>query len=81
MNVLLCPLAFPWRARVTNVSSVFFCSLLKVASILETRIKSRAKGVNKLLNNIEELHEKIKELKGMGFRMAKFCHVEVLLQV
>ena len=63
-----------------NITSPCF-SLLKVASILETRIKSRAKGVNKLLDNTEELHEKIKELKGMGMKMAKYCHVEVLLQV
>ncbi|CAB9528119.1 expressed unknown protein [Seminavis robusta] len=56
-------------------------SLLKVSSILEQRLKSRVKGSNKLLEGTSELHDKIKQIKKIGIRMAKFCHVEVLLQI
>lgn len=48
---------------------------------MEGRLKSRAKGVNRLLQNTEELHDKIKILKATGMKMAKFCHLEVLLQM
>jgi len=59
-------------------------SLLKVASIMEGRLKSRAKaarGTTRLLENTKQLHDTIKTLKSMGMKMAKFCHVEVLLQL
>ena len=62
---------------------IFLHSLLKVASILERRLKTRGvnKGATRLLENTEELHEKIVTLKRMGMKIAKFCHVEVLLQM
>lgn len=57
------------------------CSLLKVASVLEGRLKSRSKGATGLLENIEKLHDKIKDLKRLGMKTAMFCHVEVVLQM
>lgn len=57
-------------------------SFLKVSSILEGHLKVRgSRGGNRLLEDTEELHDRIKTLKQMGMTLAKFCHVEVLLQV
>jgi hypothetical protein len=56
-------------------------SLLKTSSILERRLKSRARGSNKLLEGTSALHDNVKIIKKAGLRMAKFCHVEVLLQM
>jgi hypothetical protein len=49
--------------------------------MLETRIKSQAKGSNRLLPDVEALHMNIKKVKALGIKMAKFCHVEVILQL
>lgn len=54
-------------------------SLLKCTSLLEKRLKP--KGSNKLLVNIGSLHNEIKKLKALGIKLAKFCHMEVVLQI
>ena len=54
---------------------------MKASSILERRLKSRAKGSNKLLEGTSGLHDNVKIIKKLGVRMSKFCHVEILLQM
>jgi hypothetical protein len=71
-----------WECKELKLFSLidFVYSILKVSSILESRLKFRSTS-HKLLQNTETLHDAIKILKNTGFRLAKFCHVDLLLQV
>ena len=55
-------------------------SLLKVSSLLETRLQIRGKRYTKTLSSTRALLEAIKTLKQNGIKMAKFCCIEMLLQ-
>jgi hypothetical protein len=61
-------------------------SLLKLASLLENRLKVRngstsATSYTKSLNSTRALREAINTIKTNGFRMAKFCRLDMLMQV
>jgi len=57
-------------------------SLLKLASLLESRLKIRGQSTfNRALTSTRALREAIKTIKVSGLRMAKFCRIEMLLQV
>lgn len=56
-------------------------SFLKVASVFESRLKVNIKGEEKMLGDTGSLLDAIGILKNAGIRMAKFCRMEVLLQV
>eukprot|EP00934_Nitzschia_sp_Nitz4_P006707 Nitzschia sp. Nitz4//scaffold247_size31676//13675//17524//NITZ4_007929-RA/size31676-processed-gene-0.19-mRNA-1//-1//CDS//3329543952//6697//frame0 len=58
-------------------------SLLKLASLLDSRLKVRSAvgGIStKTLTNTRALREAIKTIKANGLKMAKFCRADVLLQ-
>lgn len=57
-------------------------SLLKLASLLESRLKIRDNvGYNRTLTSTRALSESIKTIKFTGMKMAKFCRLDVLMQV
>lgn len=57
-------------------------SLLKLASLLESRLKIRGhSSFNRALTSTRALREAIKTIKLNGMRMAKFCRIEMLMQV
>lgn len=53
-------------------------SLLKLASLLESRLKVRG-GFNRTLTSTRTLSEAIKTIKRSGIKMAKFCRLEMLM--
>lgn len=56
-------------------------SLLKLASLLDSRIKVRSHlGANKTLTSTRALREAIKTIKANGLKMAKFCRADILMQ-
>lgn len=56
-------------------------SLLKVASLLESRLKVRSSsGFNKPLTSTRPLRESIKSVMQSGLKMAKFCRLDMLFQ-
>lgn len=56
-------------------------SLLKLASLLESRLKVRSKGsFDKMLTSTRALREAIKTIKAHGTKMAKFCRIDMLMQ-
>eukprot|EP00523_Entomoneis_sp_CCMP467_P003213 CAMPEP_0168742486 /NCGR_PEP_ID=MMETSP0724-20121128/13060_1 /TAXON_ID=265536 /ORGANISM="Amphiprora sp., Strain CCMP467" /LENGTH=1240 /DNA_ID=CAMNT_0008790035 /DNA_START=101 /DNA_END=3823 /DNA_ORIENTATION=- len=56
-------------------------SLLKVSSLLETRLKVRnSSGFNKPLTSTRPLRESIKTVTQFGLKMAKFCRLDMLFQ-
>ena len=55
-------------------------SLLKVSSLLESRLQVRGNGYTKTLSSTRALREAIKTLKQNGIKMAKFCRIDMLLQ-
>lgn len=57
-------------------------SLLRVASLLEGQLQSRAGGWDKSgkISAIRDLESAIKTIRHHGLRVAKFCRVEVLIQ-
>jgi hypothetical protein len=55
-------------------------SLLKVSSLLESRLQVRGNGYTKTLSSTRALREAIKTLKLNGIKMAKFCRIDMLLQ-
>lgn len=56
-------------------------SLLKLASLLESRLKVRGgTGLNKTLVSTRTLQESIKTIKRSGVKLAKFCRLDMLLQ-
>lgn len=64
-------------------SSCLAHSLLKLSSLLDSRLKVRsAVGAisTKTLTNTRALREAIKTIKANGLKMAKFCRADVLLQ-
>ena len=57
-------------------------SLLKLASVLESRLKIRGHSAfNRALTSTRALREAIKTIKLNGMTMAKFCRIEMLMQV
>lgn len=55
-------------------------SLLKVASLLEARLKTRSGGRDKTVGATRALRGSIKIIREHGVRMAKFCRVDMLVQ-
>lgn len=56
-------------------------SLLKLASLLDSRLKVRGGGsYNKTLTSTRTLQEAIKTIKRHGIQMAKFCRFDILMQ-
>jgi len=55
-------------------------SLLKVSSLLESRLQVRGNGYTKILSSTRALREAIKTLKLNGIKMSKFCRIDMLLQ-
>jgi len=55
-------------------------SLLKVASLLEGRLRTRSSGRDKTGGATRNLLKSIKTIKEHGVRMAKFCRVDMLIQ-
>lgn len=56
-------------------------SLLKVASLLESRLKSRnSAGAVKTLTSTRALREAIQTIKTHGIKMAKFCRLDMIMQ-
>jgi hypothetical protein len=57
-------------------------SLLRVASLLEGQLQSRAGGWDKSakITAVRDLESAIKTIRHHGLRVAKFCRVEVLIQ-
>ena len=55
-------------------------SLLKVSSLLESRLQVRGNGYTKTLSSTRALREAIKTLKLNGIKMSKFCRIDMLLQ-
>jgi hypothetical protein len=56
-------------------------SLLKLAGLLESRLKIRTRtGKNRLLTSTRALREAIKTIKSNGIKMAKFCRLDMLMQ-
>eukprot|EP00522_Entomoneis_paludosa_P000229 CAMPEP_0172472610 /NCGR_PEP_ID=MMETSP1065-20121228/68422_1 /TAXON_ID=265537 /ORGANISM="Amphiprora paludosa, Strain CCMP125" /LENGTH=1280 /DNA_ID=CAMNT_0013230757 /DNA_START=216 /DNA_END=4058 /DNA_ORIENTATION=+ len=56
-------------------------SLLKVASLLESRLKIRnSSGFNKPLTSTRPLRESIKTVMQSGLKIAKFCRLDMLFQ-
>jgi len=57
-------------------------SLLKLSSLLESRLKIRGHSAfNRALTSTRALREAIKSIKVNGLKMAKFCRIEMLMQV
>jgi hypothetical protein len=58
-------------------------SLLKLSSLLESRLKSRSDttGFERTLSSTRALREAIKTIKSHGVKMAKFCRIDMLMQV
>lgn len=57
-------------------------SLLKLASLLENRIRIRGTATfNRTLTSTRTLREAIKTIKENGTKMAKFCRLDMLMQV
>jgi hypothetical protein len=57
-------------------------SLLKLSSLLESRLKMRGRsGYNRTLTSTRTLREAIKSIRAHGFKLAKFCRLDLLLQV
>jgi hypothetical protein len=80
------PLLFE-RASLCTDEELLKCaclsnSLLRVASLLEGQLRSRAGGWEKSakISAIRDLESAIKTIRHHGLRVAKFCRVEVLLQ-
>ncbi|KAL7480777.1 hypothetical protein ACHAW6_006438 [Cyclotella cf. meneghiniana] len=80
------PLLFE-RASLCTDEELMKCaclsnSLLRVASLLEGQLRSRAGGWEKSanINAIRDLDSAIKTIRHHGLRVAKFCRVEVLIQ-
>uniref|UniRef100_A0A7S1V1E9 Uncharacterized protein n=1 Tax=Grammatophora oceanica TaxID=210454 RepID=A0A7S1V1E9_9STRA len=62
-------------------ASVLAHSLLKLASLLESRLKVRSSGsFEKTLTSTRALREAIKTIKTHGIKMAKFCRIDMLMQ-
>jgi hypothetical protein len=56
-------------------------SLLKLSSLLESRLRVRGSGsFEKVLTSTRALREAIKTIKTHGIKMAKFCRIDMLLQ-
>ena len=55
-------------------------SLLRVASLLEGQLRSRAGGWEKSVSAVRDLESAIKTIRFHGLRVAKFCRAEVLVQ-
>jgi len=58
-------------------------SLLKLSSLLDSRLKVRANSTGtfeKTLTSTRALREAIKTIKAHGFKMAKFCRIDMLMQ-
>lgn len=55
-------------------------SLLKLSSLLESRLKLR-QGSNKTLTATRALREANKTIQSNGLKMAKFCRLDMLMQV
>lgn len=58
-------------------------SLLKLSSLLESRLKVRMRGsgtFEKTLTSTRALREAIKTIKAHGLKMAKFCRIDMLMQ-
>jgi hypothetical protein len=55
-------------------------SLLKVSSLLETRLFVRGNGYTKALSSTRALREALRTLKLNGIKLSKFCRVDMLLQ-
>jgi hypothetical protein len=56
-------------------------SLLKLASLLESRLKTRGHdGFDKALTSTRALRDAIKTIKLSGVNMVKFCRVDMLMQ-
>jgi hypothetical protein len=57
-------------------------SLLKLSSLLESRLKMRgSSGYNRTLTSTRTLREAMKTIRAHGFKLAKFCRLDILLQV
>jgi hypothetical protein len=54
-------------------------SLLKLSGLLESRLKVR--GINKTLTSTRALREANRTIRTSGMKMAKFCRLEMLMQV
>jgi hypothetical protein len=54
-------------------------SLLKLSGLLESRLK--VKGINKTLTSTRALREANRTIRTSGMKMAKFCRLEMLMQV
>jgi hypothetical protein len=56
-------------------------SLLKLASLLESRLKVRnTSGFEKILPSTRALREAVKSIRNQGLKMAKFCRMDMLMQ-
>lgn len=56
-------------------------SLLKLSSLLESRLKVRHSGAfEKTLTSTRALREAIKTIKAHGVKVAKFCRIDMLMQ-
>jgi hypothetical protein len=56
-------------------------SLLKLSSLLNSRLRLRSAGRNKTLSSTRTLKEAIKSIRTNGLKMAKFCRLEMIMQV
>jgi hypothetical protein len=57
-------------------------SLLKLSSLLDSRIKIRGSGgYNRSLTSTRTLREAIKAIRIHGLKMAKFCRLDILMQI
>lgn len=57
-------------------------SLLKLASLLDCRLKNRSSaGFDRTLTSTRALREAIKAIKTNGMKMAKFCRLDMLMQI
>lgn len=57
-------------------------SLLKLSSLLDSRLKIRgSSGYNRALTSTRTLREAIKAIKLHGLKTAKFCRLDVLMQI
>jgi hypothetical protein len=56
-------------------------SLLKLSSLLDSRLKVRSSGgFEKVLPSTRALREAIKSIRNHGIKMAKFCRIDMLMQ-
>jgi hypothetical protein len=57
-------------------------SLLKLSSLLDSRIKIRgSSGYNRTLTSTRTLREAVKAIRLHGLKMAKFCRLDILMQI